>query len=183
MNEKERILKMLDDGLVSPQEAAKLLTALQEHNAAKAQAAAEIKSEPPADKQEKTKTQVQMKNADGSSYTIEVPPGLVPAIAKVTGEYIKQSVKTAANDAWDGFKVMVKNKTTEVKTNVSNKVRGTSKDSEDKTAPATAQNTTQQEARKRIIQMVQNGRIGADEAARLIQQLDALQEDGKVHQA
>lgn len=182
MNEKERILKMLDDGMISPQEAAKLLTALQEHNAAKAQAKTEVKTETPAAKQEKPKTQVQMQNVDGSQYTIEVPPGLVPAIAKVTGEYIKQSVKTAATDAWDGFKVMVKNKTTEVKTNVTNKVRGGSKEDKVKIT-ATAENTTQQEARKRIIQMVQNGRIGADEAARLIQQLDALQSDGTVHQA
>ncbi len=172
MNEKERILKMVDDGLISPAEAAKLLHALQEHNAAKSVKVEVVTEETKPDKPAPM-AQVQMQRPDGTYYTIEVPPGLIPSMAKMAGVAIKETVRTAAADAWDGFKIMVKNKTTEVKTNVSNKVRGIDPEKEQKTA-AVASTTTHQEARRRIIQMVQNGRIGADDAARLIQQLDAM---------
>ncbi len=179
MNEKERILKMLDDGLISPAEAAKLLAALQEHNAAKNQVKVEVVTEPAKSDKPGPMTQIQMQRPDGTFYTIEVPQGLVPMIAKMTGVAIKESVRSAATDAWDGLKIMVKNKTTEVKTNVSNKVRGVGKEDKDKakTETASSADTTHQEARRRIIQMVQNGRIGADDAARLIQQLDAMSTD------
>ena len=171
MNEKERILKMVDDGLISPAEAAKLLHALQEHNAAKevkVEVVTDAKPEKPA-----PMAQVQMQRPDGTYYTIEVPPGLIPSLVTMAGVAVKETVRTAATDAWDGFKIMVKNKTTEVKTNVGNKVRGIHPE-EEKKAAAVASTTTHQEARRRIIQMVQNGRIGADDAARLIQQLDAM---------
>ena len=178
MNEKERILKMLDDGLISPAEAAKLLAALQEHNAAKNPVKVEVVTDNAKAEKPAPMAQVQMQRPDGTYYTIDVPPGLVPAFMKMAGVAIKESVRTAANDAWDGFKIMVKNKTTEVKTNVSNKVRGVGKDDKDKVKTETASAlSTEQEARRRIIQMVQNGRIGADDAARLIQQLDALTAD------
>ena len=89
-------------------------------------------------------------------------------------------MRSAANDAWGGFKVMVRNKTIEVKENVTTRVRGGGGKTEDK--PVLAPEAVEQvEARRRIIQMVQNGRISATDASRLIEQIDALTEYRKTH--
>jgi hypothetical protein len=173
--EKDRILRMVSEGTLRPNEAAQLLAALTEPTAPKA-----VKAEPekePEKEKEKAKqqrTEIQMQRPDGSYYTFSVPPGLVPALLKVAGVEIKEAMKSAATDAWGGFKVMVRNKTREVTDNVTTRVRGGGK-SEVKTSPA-SESTEQAEARRRIIQMVQNGRISATDASRLIEQLDALTE-------
>src|SRR5579859_3539103 len=86
--ERDRILLLLSEGTLRPDEAAKLLAAL----ADSAEAAApkpQTTPEKPKDKEkEKPKTkpqlmEVQMQRPDGSHYTVEVPPSLVPMIMKM----------------------------------------------------------------------------------------------------
>lgn len=182
--EKDRILRMVSEGTLRPNEAAQLLAALVEETPKTALAE---KGEPePESEKEKPKpqmTEVQMQRPDGTYYSFKVPPGLFPALIKVAGVEIKEAVRSAANDAWGGFKVMVRNKTQEVKENVTTRVRGGGSGKiEEKSAPAlSAQAAEQAEARKRILQMVQNGRISATDASRLIEQIDALSEYRKTH--
>jgi hypothetical protein len=116
-----------------------------------------------------------MQRPDGSHYTVEVPPSLMPMIMKMAGVAIKESARTATQEAWSGFKTMVRNKTDEVRTTVKERVSRPSEKVEEKPAP-TPEEESQAESRRRILQMVQNGRINAADASRLIQQLDALQE-------
>lgn len=176
--EKDRILRMVSEGTLRPNEAAQLLAALTEEKPKEAKVE---KPEPEKEKkEEKSKRhEVQMQRADGSLVTVEVPSELLPALVKVAGVVIRESARSAAVDAWAGLKVMVRNKTREVKENMSARVRG-----EQKTPalpPAAPVDTEQAEARRRIIQMVQNGRITATDASRLIEQLDALSEYRKKH--
>jgi hypothetical protein len=173
--ERDRILKMVSEGTLRPNEAAQLLAALVEEPPKETKAEKPDK-EAEADK-EKPKTQmteVQMQRADGSFYTFKVPPGLFPTLVKVAGVEIKEWARSAAVDAWDGFKIMVRNKTHEVKDNVTARVRGEHKPAAQ--TESTPESVEQVEARRRIIQMVQNGRITATEAGRLIEQMDALTE-------
>jgi len=176
--ERDRILRMLSEGTLRPDEAAKLLAALAE-GAAPAAPKPQAPPEKPKEKEKpKAKPQlmeVQMQRPDGSNYTVEVPPSLVPMIMKMAGVAIKESARTATQEAWSGFKTMVRNKTDEVKTTVKDRVSRPNEKVEEKTAP-TPEEETQAESRRRILQMVQNGRINAADASRLIQQLDALHE-------
>jgi hypothetical protein len=191
--QRDRILKMLADGTLRPDEAAKLLAALSpaEDAAAKKQeaarkAAAKEKEDDKEKGKEKEKEkgkpqmmEVQMQRPDGSNYTVEVPPSLVPMIMKMAGVAIRESARTASIEAWDGFKTMVRNKTDEVKTTVKERVARPA----GKTAPAPEAapvEDPQFEARRRILQMVQNGRITAADASRLIQELDALNDYQKA---
>jgi hypothetical protein len=170
--ERDRILRMVSEGTLRPNEAAQLLAALTETPTPKAEKAAQEK-EVEKDKP-RPMTEVQMQRADGTYYTFSVPPGIFPALIKVAGVEIKEAVRTAANDAWDGFKVMARNKTREVKDNVTSRVKGEHKPAAQ--IAAAPEGVEQAEARRRIIQMVQNGRITAIEASRLIEQMDALTE-------
>lgn len=180
--ERDRILRMVSEGTLRPTEAAQLLAALADETpVVKPQVVAAVsEAEKEKEKEKQKPIEVQMQRGDGSHYTIELPAQLVPMIAKVTGVYIKEAAKSAANDAWDGFKIMMRNKTNEVKNNVTAKVKGVG----DKPTPklaAAPEATEQAEARRRILQMVQNGRISAGDASRLIEQLDAHTEFRKTH--
>ena len=115
-----------------------------------------------------------MQRPDGTSYVIEVPPGLVPALMKTAGVYIKEASRTAAQEAWSGLKVMVKNKTEEVKDTVKTKVTGGGSKQETAKPVVDSSEAQRSEARFKVLQMVQNGRITAEDASRLIQQMDAL---------
>lgn len=174
--EKDRILRMVSEGILRPNEASQLLAALSEETPAPAAK--------PTEKEEKTATatppkpqtiEVQMQRADGSYYTVQLPPNLVPMFLKMAGVMIKESARTAAQETWDGLKAMAKNKTKEVKTTVKDRVSGGGGKKKTETAAPVAAKSNQSEARRSIIQMVQNGRISATDAARLIEQLDALQ--------
>ncbi|HZO88758.1 MAG TPA: hypothetical protein VFB38_10520 [Chthonomonadaceae bacterium] len=174
--EKDRILRMVSEGTLKPSEAAHLLAALADESApAEPKPGENNKAKP---KEKKQLIEVQMQRPDGSHYTIEVPPNLVPMFLKMAGVAIRESVRSAAQDAWAGFKVMVRNKTDEIKTNVKTRVSGGSKEETPAVSPEQEQ---QAEARRRILQMVQNGRINAADASRLIEQLDALAEYQKTH--
>jgi hypothetical protein len=183
--QRDRILKMLADGTLRPDEAAKLLAALspqpepavgkQEAKKAAKDDAKEKGKEKDKDKPKPQLMEVQMQRPDGSHYTVEVPPSLVPMIMKMAGVAIRESARTASKEAWDGFKTMVKNKTEEVKTTVKDKVARPTGKTAVATPPAPEEDP-QFEARRRILQMVQNGRITAADASRLIQELDALKD-------
>jgi hypothetical protein len=167
--EKDRILRMVSDGTLRPAEAAHLLAALSEPPT-------EDESKP-AEKKEKSKPkqplmEVELQRADGTHYKVEVPPNLVPMFWQIAKVAIRESARTTARETWSGFKHIVRTKTKEVRTSVHNRVSGGSKP---EAAPASTPAEMQQtEARRQILQMVQNGRISATDAGRLIQQLDAL---------
>jgi hypothetical protein len=184
--QRDRILKMLADGTLRPDEAAKLLAALSptveaatgKQDAKKPAAHEESKEKEKGKEKDKPKPQlmeVQMQRPDGSHYTIEVPPSLMPMIMKMAGVAIRESARTASKEAWDGFKTMVRNKTDEVKTTVKDRVTRPAGKAPEALVSAPEEDP-QFEARRRILQMVQNGRISAADASRLIQELDALRE-------
>lgn len=178
--ERERIMQMVSDGTLRPNEAAQLLAALNETQTASGSTSAEAPKQSAKPKPEMM--EVQMQRPDGSHYTVEVPPSLVPMLMKMAGVAIKESARTATIEAWAGFKTMVRNKTEEVKETVKTSMSG----SRPKAAvPTEAVTKTESgaEARRRLIQMVQNGRISAADAARLIEQLDALQAYQTSHPA
>lgn len=172
--EKDRILRMVAEGTLRPSEAAHLLAALKEETppAAKAEEKAVQEKEKANEPSKQQTVEVQMQRADGSYYTVQLPPQFVPMIVKMTGVMLKESARTAAQETWDGLKTIVRNKTEEVKTNVKTRVSGSPKTEE--TPAVSPEQEQESEARHRIIQMVQNGRISATDAARLIDQLDAL---------
>lgn len=178
--EKERILKMVAEGELRPGEATQLLAALSD-NAEPAKKAEESKKEKPKEevKPPANLIEVQMQRPDGSTYTVQVPPNLFPMFWQITKVAVRESVRTAARDTWDGLKVMVSNKGAEIRQNVKAKMSG-SKTEEKSALP---EHNTQFEARRQILMMVQNGRITATDASRLIEELDALHEYEKTHPA
>lgn len=180
--ERDRILRMLAEGTLRSDEAAKLLAALAESEAAVApKPQPEKPKEPEKPRTKPQLMEVQLQRPDGSNYTVEVPPSLVPMIMKVAGVALKETARTATQEAWTGFKTLVRNKTDEVKTTVKDRVSRPGDKPDEKPAP-TPEEETQAESRRRILQMVQNGRINAADASRLIQQLDALKEYRKRQQ-
>ncbi len=184
--EKDRILNMVAEGVIRPGEAAQLLAALAE-DAPAPKAKDKAKDAEPEKKRvaEKAPTmEVQMQRADGSTYTIEVPTNMVPMFMSLAGAAIKESARAAAKEAWTGIKDGAKTKFEETRDAVKAKVTGTGGKTSELPAsavPLSDEQKQSQEARKRILQMVQNGRVSAEDASKLIQQLDALQEYQKTH--
>ena len=115
-----------------------------------------------------------MQRADGSSYTIQVPPNLVPLFWNIAKVAIKESARTAAQETWSGFKHIVRKKTREVSKNVKNRVTSIGSRPPAPVEAEEEDGIDRIEARHQILQMVQNGRLTAVDAARLIEQLDAL---------
>jgi polyhydroxyalkanoate synthesis regulator phasin len=174
--EKDRILRMVSEGILQPGEAAQLLAAVAAEEKPKPEPAKSEEKAKDREKQEKQPTTaIQMQRPDGTNYTIEVPPHFMPMLVRMVGVAVRESARTAAQEAWSGLKTVVRDKATEVTTTVRDKVTGGGAAKKEPPAlppaPAVIQ---EQEARGRILQMVQNGRLSADEASRLIQQLDAL---------
>jgi len=184
--QRDRILTMLAEGTLRPDEAARLLAALsptedgtgKKPDPAKKSTASEENQEKVKDKEkDKSRPQmmeVQMQRPDGSNYTVEVPPSLVPMIMKMASVAIRESARTASIEAWDGFKNMVRNKTDEVKTTVKDRMARPPAKTAAAAPEPPQEGDPQYEARRSILQMVQNGRITASAAGRLIQELDAL---------
>lgn len=171
--EKDRILRMVSEGTIKPGEAASLLASLSEEAEAKPDEKKRAEEE-----EKKNLSEVKIRRPDGTHYSIQVPPDLLPMIWQFTKVAIKESARTASQEAWSGLKTIVKTKTHEVKTSVQTRMAG----SKSEPAPAApTEETNQLEARRRILQMVQNGRITADDASRLIQELDALDAYQKTH--
>jgi hypothetical protein len=119
--------------------------------------------------------EVQMQRADGSTYTVQVPPNLVPLFWNIAKVAIKESARNAAQETWAGFKHIVRRNVRDMRTNVRNRVttftQGRPPDQQQIEAD---DGLDRFEARRQILQMVQNGRITAGDAGRLIEQLDAL---------
>ena len=167
--ERDRILRMVAEGTLRPHEAAHLLAALADEPGA------------PEQKKEasgKTASQlmeVQMERPDGSHYTLKVPPSLVPMLWEITKATVRESARSAARDTWDGLKTVVKKKTKQVTTNVRDRLTSTKGQVKGESKLPALSPAEQQEAaaRRQILQMVQDGRISAGDAGRLIQQLDA----------
>ncbi len=189
MSEQDRILQMVADGILRPEEAAKLIAALNPLPAPEAPAKpaeAKPKEEPTkpdaatTSKEKPATMEVQMQRPDGSYYTIQVPSGLIPAVLKIAGASIKESIKQNSKEAWDGFKIMTKRKAHEVKENIADKVTGRNKAEPEAPAPPTPPTPPSPPRpyvdrtieRQLILQMVQNGRINAEEASRLIAAMD-----------
>src|ERR1051325_4045971 len=159
--ERDRVLRMVEEGTLRPQEAAQLLAALADEP--EASSAPSTPDKKPAaksaanEKAEET-VEIQMQRADGTTRTVQLPPGLVPMFWELAKNEIKESARSAAQDTWAGLKTMVRNKTNEVKTNV--KERFTSaKPPPAEPPPPDPVEIQQNEARRQILQMVQNGRI------------------------
>jgi hypothetical protein len=183
--EKERILAMISEGILRPEEATSLLAALSD------EPKQVVRQEPEAEKQvdaakpkpKEPLMEVQMQRADGSTYTIQVPPNLVPLFWNIAKVAIKESARTAAQETWSGFKHIVRRKTREVGTSVKNRVSSIgSRPALQSAAEASEdEGIDRGEARRQILQMVQNGRITAADAGRLIESLDALDKHVKAH--
>ena len=177
--EKDRILQLVAEGIIKPAEGASLLAALSEA-AAPPQAPAVQKAvggrQTAAPAPKPTVIEVDMKRPDGSHHKIEVPSNLFPMFWAIASESIKESTKVAAQESWQGLKNIVRNKTTEVKDGVKSRIAsvGTPKRVEEIVIGPSPAEERRDEARRQILQMVQNGRLNADDASGLIQQLDAL---------
>ena len=177
--EKDRILQLVAEGIIKPGEGASLLAALSEPPAAAPvadpKAATGRPTAGPAPKP--SVMEVDMKRPDGSHHKIEVPSNLFPMFWAIAGESIKESTKVAAQETWQGFKNIVRNKTSEVKDGVKTRIAavGSPKKLDERVVigPTPAEDR-RDEARRQILQMVQNGRLTAEDASGLIQQLDAL---------
>lgn len=182
--EKERILALIAEGVIRPEEAVSLLAALSDEpkpKQAEPKAASGTKSNQTAakskekEKEKEPLMEVQMQRADGSTYNIQVPPNLVPLFWNIAKVAIKESARTAAQETWSGFKHIVRRKTREVGSSVKNRVSSIGSRSDAPDAEIEEEDGVDKfEARRQILQMVQNGRISASDAGRLIEQLDAL---------
>ena len=180
--EKDRILQMVAEGRINPSEGATLLAALSEAAAPPPPKVAPVASKAAGGKPtaapapKPTVVEVDMKRPDGSHHKIEVPSNLFPMFWTIASESIKESTKLAAKESWQGFKNIVHNKTVEVKDGVKTRVAaiGTPKKVEAVEIGPSPGEERRDEARRQILQMVQNGRLTADDASGLIQQLDAL---------
>ena len=179
---RESIMKMVADGTLRPEEAAKLLAKLSdEEESAKAQATAQTKLDTEKSKQEKQEKvkpameKITIPNADGTERTIEVPSSLVPMIGKMVGEALKQHTKKVVKESVAGAKIMAQNKYDEVRDTLKTAIKGNKKPKEDDKPEIAPMENKRFEARKQVLQLVQNGRITAVEAGRLIQEMDALE--------
>jgi hypothetical protein len=175
--EKDRILQLVAEGVIKPAEGASLLAALSEASPSPPPAPQAAGTRPAAAPTPKpTVMEVDMKRPDGSHHKIEVPANLFPMFWAIASESIKESTKVAAQETWQGFKNIVRNKTIEVKDGVKTRIAsvGSPKKVEVVVVGPSPAEERRDEARRQILQMVQNGRLTADDASGLIQQLDAL---------
>lgn len=168
--ERDRILRMVAEGTLRPHEAAHLLAAL----ADEPEHLGKAKTDKPA-KATGPLMEVQMERPDGSHYTVKVPPSLVPMLWEITKATVRESARSAAHDTWDGLKTVVRKTTRKVTNNVRDRIGGSKAQTKvDGQLPAlTPLEQQSATARRQILEMVQEGRISAGDAGRLIQQVDA----------
>ena len=167
--ERDRILRMVGEGTLRPHEAAHLLAALADEPGPAGKAKGK------SDKAAGPLMEVQMERPDGSHYTVRVPPSLVPMLWEITKATVRESARSAAHDTWAGLKTVVRKKTRQVTTNVRGRLTPTRgpAGADGKILTAQAPEIPQAGARWQILNMVQEGRITAADAGRLLQQLDA----------
>ncbi|MDE2126738.1 MAG: hypothetical protein KGJ62_09120 [Armatimonadetes bacterium] len=163
--ERSRILRLVAEGALTAEQAALILdTPVSPHaggNGRQAGARADAKSP-----DEKPRVAIQMQRPDGSQYTLHVAPGLMGMIWKLAGVAIKESAKNAARDTWEGVRIMVTSTSRSAGKRVRRRFRGSAGAAED-----LAQK--QIEARRRVLGMVAEGRISAEQAARLMSGIEA----------
>ncbi len=175
--EKEHILQLVSQGIIKPAEGASLLAALSEPPAPTAPKAVAAKAKGKAASAAKpTVMEVDMKRPDGSHHRIEVPANLFPMFFAIAKESIKESTKLAAQESWLGFKNIIRNKSNEMRDGVKIRIANAGASGKGELIPAgpTPADDQHFEARRQILQMVQNGRLTAEDASGLIRQLDAL---------
>ncbi|MBC7527296.1 MAG: hypothetical protein H7308_07070 [Chthonomonadaceae bacterium] len=175
--ERERIIRMVSEGTLRPEEAASLLAALAAGHTPVAESvnSAQQKSKTAQEKSdESAKTvmhDVEFRRPDGTSYSVQVPPHLIAAFMKIAAVQLKEASKIAAQDAWVGLKTMTRNKVTETKQNLKDRVTGKTKKAEEAVFVPDPAMTRKTDARHQIVQMVQNGRISPEEGAKLLEQI------------
>ncbi|HLH79194.1 MAG TPA: hypothetical protein VKV29_02805 [Chthonomonas sp.] len=176
--EKERILRLIAEGVLTPEEGARMIEALQ--RVQQAQPTTSSTPEPPKEKPKTNDRQnfqkVEIPRPDGTHETIEVPPALVPAVMKVIGAYMKESAKSAAKDAWGGFKVVASRSLNDMKSNLRSRISGSPHTDSSPKTPS-PEEIQRREERRRLLQMVESGRLKAEEAERIFEQLDALHQE------
>ncbi|HLJ54964.1 MAG TPA: hypothetical protein VKT77_07975 [Chthonomonadaceae bacterium] len=164
--ERDRILRMVAEGTLRPHEAAHLLAALADQPAAS-------KKKKEGEKASSSTMEVEMERPDGSHYTVKVPPSLVPMLWEITKASVRESARSAARDTWDGMKAIVRKKSRQVRDGVRDRIAGSKGPAgppQPAIPPAERQATA---ARRQILELVQSGTITADDAGRLIKQIDA----------
>lgn len=174
--EKEQILRMLEEGTLTSQEAAQLL-ALMAAPAPETESASgkkkPVEAEKPAEKQ---LMEIQMQRPDGTYYTVKVPPGLGSMIWEVTKATVREQARTAAKESWEGFKTIVSRKTDEVKQRVKDQLLPKSEPEEPlklPKPPLTPEQIRYQQARQQILILVRDALVTVEEAGRLLDQLEA----------
>jgi hypothetical protein len=172
--ERDRILTMVAEGALRPTEAAQLLASLAETPPTSAAPAA--KGDARAASAE-APVEIQMRRPDGTYYTVQVPQNLVAIFWEVAKVHLKEQLRTVAKETAQGARNMVLNQTDEIRALLRRRMTGTS--------PAIQQTAPEEEdkaeARRRILVMVQEGRLNAADAGRLIEQVDSLAEFRKAH--
>lgn len=173
-SEQQRILRMVADGTISAEDARKLLASLSPKSSSSESLPVEIVSNASSDSKPKEKTvEVQMQRPDGSVYTVQLPPNLVSMFWEVAKVTIKESARNAAQETVAGLKVIAKNKSSELKAAIQQKMSGNGVDSPNSVPTSSA--TARGEARRQVLQMVSNGRINVEDAGRLIEQIDVIE--------
>ncbi len=173
--EQQTILQMVADGSIRADEATRLLSAISDSGVKPkgaaspmgAHTAAPAKQEP----ERKTSQTVDIVRPDGSHYAMEVPASLAPAVMKLVGVYMKESARTASQETWQGLKVMAANKADEIRAAVKGRVSGGNAHAQVASAADTLE-SNRRAARRRVLDMIQNGRLNAESADRLIDQID-----------
>lgn len=177
---RESIMKMVAEGTLRPEEAAKLLARLtdEEQAAAKTRAHDKVVEEAriSAEKAKPATEKILIPGPDGTERVVEVPSSLVPMIGRMVGEAVRQHAQKVAKETAIGARNMVLNKADEVRDTIRTAMKGGNKKPkiEDKREEPTEEDK-KIAARRQILQMVQNGRITATDAGRLVRELDALQ--------
>lgn len=186
---RESIFRMVADGTITTDEAARMLARLKEEELAIGGAKAEVDAREKKAKSEKSKSDKQqtdeeerpqrpfaIKGADGKDKIIELPDGLVQQVSRLIAEQVKEHSIRVARETATGAKNLVLNKFDELRDGVKSKLQGGGKREETPAPPApTAEELRRADARRRILGMVQNGQITALDAGKLIRELDALE--------
>jgi hypothetical protein len=179
--EKQQIIDLVAAGKLNAEQAAGIIIALTPQDPTTASSAAATppaailpaSAEAPRAAQpvKEQMIEVQMQRADGSVYTIQVPNNLVQVFWTVAKTTIKQSVKTAAQESWDGFKHVVKRKAQETAQSVKDKAFPPPPPPTPVASLPPPAKADHAEAKLIVLQMLQEGSISAQDAADLLAQL------------
>ncbi len=175
-NEKERILRLIADGTINSQEGAQLLAALSPTNNLPAVIAVASETKPEEKKRPVAQdVEVQLQRGDGSFYTVRVPPTLAPMLWEVTKATVREGVRAAAEDVREGMKAIIRRNTDEIRRSTKERFSGKKPVVVQEALPAPADDSEEKRlnARRQLLALVQEGKITADDAGRLIQQLDS----------